>query len=104
MGKPLMGSIDLTLLLDAAKAKHTAFVRAGKKNHIFVNVTLWENDTTDEFGNTMSLQVNPNKDDPDKSKENRFYIGNFKPSQAKPSTPLSDYHTDALPNDDDLPF
>lgn len=83
MGKPFSGSINLSLLLKAAKNQHSAFVKAGKNKHIFVNVTLWENDRADEFGNEMSLQVNPMKDSKDDNKEGRFYIGNFKPNKAK---------------------
>jgi hypothetical protein len=98
MGKPLQGSINFSGLLAAAKKGHTAFVKAGKNNHIFVNVTLWENDVPDQFGNTMSLQVNPKKD----SGDDKFYIGNFRPSKIKEPEGLRAGAVDV--DENDLPF
>lgn len=97
MGKPFQGSLNLTLLWEAAKTGHSAFVRAGKKKHVFVNVTLWENDSIDQFGNIMSLQVNPAKD----TTSEKFYIGNFKPTDSN-SEPIK--AGDVKGDDDDLPF
>lgn len=100
-GKPFSGSIDLTLLIEAAKIGHSAFVKAGKDNHIYVNVTLWENETVDKYGNTMSLQVNPAKNAADNTKEGRFYLGNFKPVDIKPPVPLEP-GSELLPTDEDF--
>jgi hypothetical protein len=101
MGMPFTGSINYTELVAAAKKAHSAFVRAGKKNNVFINVTLWENDNVDEFGNTHSLQLNPKENAKDNNKEGRIYLGNFKPKKKKEGPGIRPGMAD---NDDDLPF
>jgi len=98
MGKPLQGSIDFTVLMDAAKAAHTAFSRSEKNQHVYGNVTLWFNDEPDKFGNTVSIQLNPKKDTQDK----KLYFGNFKGDIEKQKT--GDANVTQLPDDSDLPF
>lgn len=99
MGKPFMGSINLTKLNAQAKLGHSAFTKAGKNNDIFINVTMWENDTPDTYGNTRSVCLNPKQD----SGDEKVYFANFKPSEAKQPEPLTPGSTD-IPEDDDLPF
>lgn len=99
MGKPMMGSINLSKLNANAKIGHSAFTKAGKDNEIFVNVTLWVNDEPDKFGNTMSVQLNPKQE----SGDEKVYFGNFKPSERKEPEPLPKGDA-SIPEDDDLPF
>ena len=40
----LNGSLDLTLILEKAKAKHSAFSKSAKNGHIYFNITQWVND------------------------------------------------------------
>jgi hypothetical protein len=76
MNKSFWGSINVTELVNAFNGKHSAFVKAGEKKQYFGNVTLWENDEPDKFGNTHSLVLNPVKD----SGDAKIYICNFKPN------------------------
>ena len=57
MGKMITGSIDLTKILEAAKAKHSAFSKAESNGHIYMNVLIWENDEPDKFQNNFSFQI-----------------------------------------------
>lgn len=99
MGKPMMGSINLSKLNANAKLGHSAYTKAGKDNDIFINVTLWINDEPDKFGNTMSVQLNPKQE----SGDEKVYFGNFKPSERKEPEPIAPGTAD-VPEDDDLPF
>lgn len=97
MAKNYYGSIDLSLLLQAAKEGHSGFIKAGEKQHIYVSVTVWANDNPDKFGSIMSIVVNPKKDSTDK----KFYIGNLKEGTGKIEIPVE---AKDLPDEDDLPF
>lgn len=98
--KMYYGSINVTELNAAARAGHSAFVKAGEKNNIFVNCQIWLNEEPDKYGNNISLKVNPLKDSTDKG----FYIGNFKFSTEMGGKPLTAADADSIPTDDDLPF
>lgn len=78
MNKPFSGSICLSDLTKLMTEGHSAFIQ-GTNGKVYVNVTLWENDTPDKFGFTRSLQLNPKKD----SQQSKDYIGNFKPVEVK---------------------
>ena len=94
-----MGSINLTKLIAQAKLGHSAFAKAGKNNDIFVNVTMWENDTPDTYGNTRSVCLNPKQD----TNDEKVYFANFKPSEAKQPEQLQPGDA-SLEELDDLPF
>lgn len=98
MGKMITGSIDLTKILEAAKAKHSAFSKAESNGHIYMNVLIWENDEPDKFNNNFSVQLNAAKDADESQKKN--YIGNLKYAAAN-QTPVT---TDEIPDVDSLPF
>lgn len=101
MGKPLQGSINFTELMNAAKAANTAFSRSEKNKQVYANVTLWINDEPDQYGNTVSLQLNPKRDTPDK----KIYFGNFKGElSANKKKPDYEQLPDSKSDDDDLPF
>lgn len=73
MSKLLIGSINLSLLLKAAKAGHSSCTKANNGN-VYCNVNVWLNDEKDRYDNDASIQINPKKD----SDDEREYIGNLK--------------------------
>lgn len=77
MGKPIKISLDLTQLGELAKAGHSAIKRAGKKNHVYVNLDVWVNDRTDTYGNDVSITVGSTKAGRDAG-EAKVYVGNGK--------------------------
>jgi hypothetical protein len=84
------GSICLS---DIPKEKITE-AKNGKK---YLNLTLWVNDTADQYGNIGSIQVSQTKEQRD-AQEKKQYIGNFKTptAQAAPAQ--------AATEDTGLPF
>lgn len=67
----LNGSICLS---DIPKDKIATSTKNGKK---YLNITIWINDTVDQYGNIGSIQVSQTKDERD-AKVKKQYIGNFK--------------------------
>lgn len=98
MSKLFYGSIDLTLLIEQAKAKHSAFTK-GTNGHVYASVNVWLNEERDKFGNIMSVQINPSKEAKDIDK--RMYIGNLKESEG--AKPVSDRDVNGLDADFDVP-
>lgn len=92
------GSIDLTLLIELAKKKHSAFTK-GTNGHIYASINVWHNAEPDKFGNVMSVQVNPTKEM--KDVDGRPYIGNLKKSDGP--KPVSSRDVDGLDSDFDVP-
>jgi hypothetical protein len=86
------GSICLS---DIPKDKITE-AKNGKK---YLNLTLWVNDTADQYGNIGSIQVSQTKEQRD-AQEKKQYIGNFKTPTAQ-SAPVQAAASDT---NDDLPF
>lgn len=116
MSESFYGSICLTDLIEHAKSKHSSFTK-GQNGKVYASVNVWLNDKPDKFGNVLSVQLNPTKEN--KDIEKKYYIGNCKKSEgAKPVSDrdVSDLDTDfevpekpaknaANPDDDtDLPF
>ena len=93
MSQSFYGSICITDILDALRNKHSAFTK-GKNGKIYMNSTIWLNEIVDDFGNIIAQQCNPQKD----SKDQKFYIGNFKKSQTT-TKPISDRD---IPKDTDF--
>lgn len=93
------GSICLSDLIAAAKAEHSAFSKASN-GKIYANISVWVNEKPDDYGNHVSLQINPKKDDQNHS---RKYFGNAKKFSIEPET-VSKEDVANLPADDDLPF
>jgi hypothetical protein len=85
------GSICLS---DIPKEKITE-AKNGKK---YLNLTLWVNDTADQYGNIGSIQVSQTKEQRD-AQEKKQYIGNFKAPNAQAAVAPSGADTN-----DDLPF
>lgn len=101
MAQSYYGSIDVTTLLKQANLPHSAFVRAGKENKVFAQITVWVNDEPDKFGNSLSIKLQ-SKDAETAKVEGNVYLGNLKKSEAKAPEPLE---ADAgLGDGSDLPF
>lgn len=92
------GSICLTDLINLAKEKHSAFSKA-ENGKIYASVNVWLNSEVDKFGNIMSVQINPTKEN--KDKEKRVYVGNLKRSKGPQS--INDSDTSGMDNDFDIP-
>ena len=101
-GQSYYGSIDFTTLLAQAKLPHSAFVRAGKQNKMFAQITVWVNEEPDQYGNSVSIKLN-SKDAEMAKAEGNIYIANLKKSEAKAPEPL-EQNSAEIPEDDDMPF
>lgn len=97
--KLFYGSIDLTLLIEKAKEKHSAFTK-GKNGHIYASVNVWLNQEKDKFGNIMSIQINPSEEM--RNAEKKVYIGNLRESEGK--KPVSDRDINDIGSDLDAPI
>jgi len=93
------GSIDLTLLIDQAREKHSAFTK-GTNGHIYASVNFWVNAEVDKYGNIASAQLNPSKEMKDVDK--KLYIGNFKKSD-RSGKPISDRDVSGIGDGIDAP-
>lgn len=101
-GQSYYGSIDVTTLLAQARLPHSAFIKAGKNDKIFAQITVWVNEEADQYGNFVSIKLN-SKDAEMAKAEGNIYLGNLKKSEAKAPEQLA--AADAgIPEDDDLPF
>lgn len=102
MSKLLIGSICLTDLLEQAKKAHSACSRA-KNGKAYVALQIWINDTPDQYGNTVSIQLNSTKEK--KESEGKIYIGNAK-DLTKPETVKNETQNNIpeTENGDGLPF
>ena len=97
--KMLVGSICITDLMAAAKAAHSSCTRA-KNGKAYADIVLWVNDTPDQYGNTVSIQLNSKKEQ--RETEGKVYIGNAKPL---PGSNTAAPAQDSAPEfEDDLPF
>jgi len=103
MNQLLNGSLDLTLILEKAKAKHSAFSKSTKNGHIYFNITQWINDEPNEFGQHSSLLLNSSKEG--KETEGKVYIGNAKKVEGGGNQePINDSTATEIPDTSDLPF
>lgn len=97
MSKMLTGSIDLTKI-DKSKVVTTdkngnPFTNGAK----YLNVVVWLNDESDQYGNNASIQISQSKEEREQ-KQKAVYIGNLKSFKSEQKTPSSNQE------DDDLPF
>jgi hypothetical protein len=62
MSQLINASLDLSLIIEMAHKRHSAF-NVGKQNgKTYVNVQIWINDEPDKFGDHASIQLNSAKD------------------------------------------
>jgi hypothetical protein len=82
-------SIDVSLLEEMFKKRHSSFNRSSKNQRMYVNLSIWVNDEPDKFGDHASIQLNSSKDGlendrkinppkKDGSPSDRCYIGRGK--------------------------
>jgi hypothetical protein len=81
--KPMHGSICMTDLSNAFKAKHSAFNKSEKNGKLYANIAVWLNDEPDQYGNILSFQLNSKKDAPDE----KVYFGSAKLPVEKTNEP-----------------
>lgn len=98
----LNGSIDLTILLEKAKEKHSAFSKSEKNGHIYCNITQWVNEEANDFGQHSSFLLNSSKEA--KDQEGKVYFGNAKKVEAGGTVPVDDKAVEELPAIESLPF
>jgi|ERR1700676_153745 len=103
-GQSYYGSIDVTTLLKQANLPHSAFIRAGKENKAFAQITVWVNEEPDQYGNYVSIKLNSASAELAKV-EGAIYLGNLKKSEAKAPSQLEACAAD-IPSaeSDGLPF
>ena len=100
----LNGSLDLTLILEKAKAKHSAFSKSEKNGHIYFNITQWVDDEPNDFGQHSSLLLNSRSKELQET-EGKVYIGNAKKAEGGGgAAPLTATVADELPDASGLPF
>ncbi len=104
MNQLLNGSLDLTIILEKAKAKHSAFSKSEKNGHIYFNITQWINDEPNDFGQHSSLLLNSKSKELQES-EGKVYIGNAKKVEGGGNSgPVTDEAAAEIPSADSLPF
>lgn len=94
MSQLINASIDVTLLLEMANKRHSAF-NIGKNGKTYMNVQIWVNDEPDRFGDHASIQLNHAKDMAEKDRlihpldknnqpQKKCYVGRGKLSDLSP--------------------
>ncbi len=111
MGKMISAKINLDLIKD-----DLLFV--GSKG-TYLDLTIWENENSDKFGNNFSIQQSTKKDEPKIYLGNGKYVTKKEPEQSPeaksewrgkvPTKAMSDVNdlpgaNDVIENPDDLPF
>jgi len=100
MSKLLTGSIDLN------KIDKTRIVSTDKNGKPFengakyLNVVVWINDETDQYGNKASIQISQSKEERESGVKS-IYIGNLKEPQSRSNEPTS---AKTASVEDTLPF
>lgn len=108
--KCFTASIDLSLI-DKTKVKD--YVRKNGAKAKFYNVTVWVNDSIDNYGNSGSIQEGQSKEEREAGKE-KVYLGNIKQTfssdGSKPASKSEENTAENVnpavqpPFEDDLPF
>jgi hypothetical protein len=92
----------LTDILALAKKGHSAFSRSEKNGKVYFQISIWDNDEKNKFGQDVSIQLNPKKD----TSSERSYVGNGKIEEYKPTETINTPETPLIVEEstDDLPF
>ena len=93
MSAIISGSVSLERIQEAAKS-----LEAHKNGNTYVNLTIFVNDDTDDYGNNASIQLSQTKEQRE-AKEARVYFGNAKVVYVGESGVVKAERTE-----DDLPF
>lgn len=97
MVKRFLGTMDIGKLRKAMSSKHSSLFKT-EKGFEGANVLIWQNDEPDQWGNTISIQLNGKMD----AKEDKVYFINAKPPKEKTDAPSTG--TDIASDPQDLPF
>ena len=102
MTKLRTASLCFTDILAAAKAGHTAFSRSEKNQKVYFNISIWDNDEKNKYGQDVSIQLSPAKD----TDAEKLYVGNGKKQEYTPNTSTNTPEAPVVPEGegDDLPF
>lgn len=121
-GQSYYGSLCLDDILEYARQKHPAYSRSPKNNKAYININVWVNETANDQGNHISIQLQKPKGAP--KEEKNIYLGNAKKSEGPkpftdkdaskydmPDIPTREPHTNSGGSDlnpagasEDLPF
>ena len=103
--KPLSfyGQLDFTELQEALKTGKVKanWVDLKKGRHLMVDINVWVKDEADQYNNNAAIQVQ-NKSE--FQNENQAYIGNLKYKKPKTAVASSESISDAVAEDEDLPY
>lgn len=97
MAQILNVSLNFAELMAKAKAAHSAFTRS-KNGTPYVALTIWLNDTPDQYGNDVKITLNSSK--AKKESEGMIYVGNGSTNKASGKR----RQTENIAPVDDLPF
>ena len=75
MSNRINASLNLTKIGEAVRAGHSA-VKTDSKGNKYLAVTLWINDSPDQFGNDVGIQLNSTQEK--REAEGKVYVGNGK--------------------------
>jgi len=93
-------SRSMSICLSDIKTMAADKIVKAKNGKLYINVSTWDKDEPDQFGNDFSVEVSPSKAETARRKEgekvNRIFIGNGK---------IWESETQASPDEvEDLPF
>jgi hypothetical protein len=78
MSERINASICLSDIGEKVKQGHSS-VTVGKNGKKYLHVSIWINDTKDQFDNDVSIQLNSKQDQ--REAEGKVYVGNGKTSR-----------------------
>jgi hypothetical protein len=99
MSERINASICLSDIGEKVKQGHSA-VTVAKNGKKYLNVTIWINDTKDQFDNDVSIQLNSKQES--REAEGKVYVGNGKTSRLPVITGMPAAPT--ITDGSDLPF
>ncbi|PWN67617.1 hypothetical protein [Chryseobacterium oncorhynchi] len=97
------GQIDFTELQEALKTgkAKAAWVDLKKGRHLMVDINVWVKSEADQYNNNASIQV---QNKTEFQGENQAYIGNLKYKKPKTTEASSESISQAMTEEDDLPY
>jgi hypothetical protein len=95
MSQLFVGSICLS---DIPKEK----VITARNGKAYVNITIWVNDTADQYGNVGSMHISQTKDERE-TNQKRSYMGNFKIPVPAATQPTDSADPQPVPEQTSLP-
>lgn len=72
------GSLCLDDIVAALQKNHSSFSKSSKNQKTYVSIKMWVNEEPDQYGNSVSVQLNSDQSASPDEKALKFYIGNLK--------------------------